>query len=127
MRSAPLFVLLLTLGCAQKHPPALLVEGLRSSPSAYRGDGPWVNGLMPRYSAVDVKPVAHEYAFALNVDPSVPTTAPEADASRGDLSKGSRFVDVYGSTIFGDEGKGEMYLLHVGFGEYFRDHQSLSL
>jgi hypothetical protein len=127
MRSAPLFVLLLTLGCAQKHPPELLVERLPASPSAYRGDALQVNGLMTRYSAADVNPVAYEYAFALDVDPSAPTTAPEAVVRPGDFSKGTRFANVYGSTIFGDEGKGEMYLLHVGFGEYFRDYQSISL
>ena len=83
---------------------------------------------MTRYSAADVDAVSHEYAYAQNVDPSAPpTTAPEAIAGRGDFSKDSRFATVYGSTIFGDEGKGEMYLLHVGFGEYFRDYQSISL
>jgi hypothetical protein len=64
------------------------------------------------------------------MDVSAPTTAPDpADAAvrRGDFAKGTRFANVYGSTLFGDEGKGEMYLLHVGAGTHVADYQSVSL
>jgi hypothetical protein len=34
---------------------------------------------------------------------------------------------VYGSAIFGDSGKGEMYLAHIGFGYYFEDYEAINL
>jgi len=127
MRNAPLIALLLTLGCAQKHAPELLVEGHLAFPRAPGGDAADVGGLITLHSTAGLNPVSQDYVYAQNADPSVPATAPEAVVRPGDFSKGTRFADVYGSTIFGDEGKGEMYLLHVGFGQYFRDYQSISL
>ena len=46
---------------------------------------------------------------------------------KGHFDKGTWFASVYGSTIFGDENKGEMYLLHVGLGYHVADYQSISL
>ncbi|MHC4306752.1 MAG: hypothetical protein ACYSW2_20075, partial [Planctomycetota bacterium] len=57
-----------------------------------------------------------------------PEAAPDAaDAAApllGEFSKTTWVGTVYGSAIFGDSGKGEMYLAHVGFGYYFEDYQA---
>lgn len=130
MRSVPLIALLLTLGCAAKHPPELIAEG-PARPWAYKGDVPNVEGSITWYSAAaaaDVDGISSEYVGAQDVDASVPpATAPDVAMRLGEFRKDARFASVYGSTIFGDEGKGEMYLLHVGFGSYFQDYQSISL
>ena len=127
MRSAPLIALLLTLGCAQTYPPELIVEGHPARPWAYEGDAPDVEGSITWDSAADVDGISREHVRAQNIDASVPATAPDVAVRPGDFSKGKTFVNVYGSTIFGDEGKGEMYLLHVGFGSHIADYQSISL
>jgi hypothetical protein len=56
-----------------------------------------------------------------------PEAAPDAaDAAAapllGEFSKTTWVGNVYGSAIFGDSGKGEMYLAHIGFGYYFEDY-----
>ncbi|MHC4130122.1 MAG: hypothetical protein ACYTF2_15285, partial [Planctomycetota bacterium] len=60
-----------------------------------------------------------------------PEAAPDAaDAAaaplRGEFSKTTWVGNVYGSAIFGDSGKGEMYLAHIGFGYYFEDYQAIN-
>jgi hypothetical protein len=54
------------------------------------------------------------------------TPAPEP-AAPGEFEEGAWTFQTYGSAIFGDSGKGEMYLAHVGFGKYIRDDVSLNL
>ena len=130
MRNVPLIALLLTLGCVAKEPPKLVVEGPPARPRADDGDAPEVEGSITWYSAAaDVDGISREEVRAQDIDASVPpaTTAPDVAMRLGEFGKDTRFASVYGSTIFGDEGKGEMYLLHVGFGYYFEDYQSLSL
>ena len=128
MRTAALIALLLTLGCAEKYPPTLIVEGHPARPWAYEGDAPEVKGSITWHSPADLDRISRDDVRAKNIDFSAPTTtAPEAVVRRGDFSKETRFASVYGSTIFGDEDKGEMYLLHGGVGYYFQDYQSISL
>ena len=130
MRNVPLIALLLTLGCVAKYPPELVVEGPPAQPRADDGDAPEVEGSITWYSAAaDVDGISREEVRAQDIDASVPpaTTAPDVAMRLGEFGEDTRFATVYGSTIFGDEGKGEMYLLHVGFGYYFEDYQSLSL
>ncbi|MGB7156566.1 MAG: acyloxyacyl hydrolase [Tepidisphaeraceae bacterium] len=127
----------MTLGCAEKYPPKLIVEGHPARPWAYEGDAPDVKEPITWHSAADLDRIAGEYVRAQNIDLSAPATttapapatatAPEVVERRGDFSKETRFASVYGSTNFGDAGKGEMYLLHVGFGYHFEDYQSISL
>ena len=45
----------------------------------------------------------------------------------GEFSKTTWVQNVYGSAIFGDSGKGQMYLGHVGFGYYFEDYEAINL
>ena len=78
-------------------------------------------------AAPDVDGISREEVRAQNIDASAPTTTPDVAMRLGEFSKGKKFANVYGSTIFGDEGKGEMYLLHVGFGSHVADYQSISL
>lgn len=55
--------------------------------------------------------------------------APEPDPGNGDphdaFRKGATTATVYGSAIFGDSGKGEMYLLHAGAHRFVEEDQSL--
>jgi hypothetical protein len=132
MRSAPVTALLLTLGCAEKCPPELIVEGHPARPWAHEGDAPHVKGPITGYSAADVDRAPCEYVLAEIMDLSVPTTTTTTTPDvvvehRGEFTKETRFAIVYGSTIFGDEGKGEMYALHGGVGYYVEDYQSVSL
>jgi len=130
MRNVPLIALLLTLGCVAKYPPELVVEGPPAQPRADDGDAPEVEGSITWYSAAaDVDGISREEVRAQDIDASVPpaTTAPDVAMRLGEFGKDTRFASVYGSTIFGDEGKGEMYALHGGVGYYVEDYQSVSL
>ena len=84
-------------------------------------------GSTAPYWEADLDQVSRESVPAKSVDSSVPATAPDAIVPPGDFTKGTRFANVYGSMIFGDAGKGEMYLLHTGLGYHFADYQSISL
>lgn len=106
MRRALLIVLLLAPGCAATYPPALIRKAGPARPLADEGHAPDVEVAVPAEN------------MDLSAGPGVVL---------GDLSRGARFANVYGSTIFGDEGKGEMHLLHTGVGYHFLDYQSLSL
>ncbi|MHC5024084.1 MAG: acyloxyacyl hydrolase [Planctomycetota bacterium] len=55
-----------------------------------------------------------------------PTDVPAAPAP-GAFSKETWTGHVLGSAIFGDSGKGEMYLVHAGFGYFFEDYQSINV
>ena len=130
MRNAPLIALLLFLGCAQNYSPLLIVDGHSARPAAGEGDAPDVKESITRYSATaGLERVWREDVRQAKMDVSAATTtAPQViRAPRGDFSKGTRLASVYGSTIFGDEGKGEMYLLHGGVGTYFKDYESINL
>ena len=129
MRSVPVIALLLTLGCAQNYPPRLIGDGQPARPWADDGDAPDVKGSITRYSAAaDLERIGWQDVRATNMDLSAATTTTHVIAAPpGHFSKGKRFASVYGSTLFGDEGKGEMYLLHGGVGSYFMDYQSISL
>ena len=112
MRNALLIALLFALGCAGN-------------------DAADVTGAVARDSAAaNLDGISRGDVRAKDVDVSAttaPTTAPDAGTRPGDFAKGTRFASVYGSTIFGDEGKGEMYLLHAGVGYYIADYQSINL
>src|SRR5688572_5839899 len=122
MRSAPLIALLLFLGCAAKHPTPLIVDEHPAWPSAQEKDAPGGLASIWRYSAADSGGISREGARPTYMDlsPPPPTTAPDDVVEpAGDFSKGKRFASVYGSALFGDAGKGEMYLLHGSFGYHF--------
>jgi hypothetical protein len=129
MRSAPLIALLLFLGCAAKHPVPLIVDGRPARPWAQERDAPGGLASITRYSAADSGRISRADVRATYMDFSPPpTTAPDDVVEPpGDFSKGKRFASVYGSALFGDAGKGEMYLLHGSFGYHFADYQSISL
>lgn len=55
------------------------------------------------------------------------STLPESSTSPAEFSAGSWTFNTYGSAIFGDSGKGEMYLAHVGAGYYLGDYASLNI
>lgn len=45
----------------------------------------------------------------------------------GEFSKTTWVGNMYGSAIFGDSGKGEMHVVHIGFGYYFEDYEAINL
>ncbi len=53
--------------------------------------------------------------------------APGDGDTRDAFRTGATMATVYGSAIFGDSGKGEMYLAHVGVHRFVEDDQSLGL
>jgi hypothetical protein len=58
---------------------------------------------------------------------AAPDAADPAAPLLGEFAKTTWVGNVYGSAIFGDSGKGEMYLAHIGFGYYFEDYQTINL
>ena len=125
MRSVLLIVLLLAPGCAERYAPGLISEGDRAWPLADEGRATDVRASITGHSAAGLGRISGEAVPAGNIDLPMPTTA--RDAVLGDLGRGTRVASVYGSTIFGDQGKGEMHLLHAGVGYHFLDYQSISL
>ena len=53
-------------------------------------------------------------------------TNPLKDRANG-FSKGSRKWQTYASAAAGDQGKGEMYALHVGYGYFLLDYLSINI
>jgi hypothetical protein len=112
------------------------VTVLVSASAGARGDKP--SGF-----ATGFDEAALALVTTLSFDPPPPEPAPvesladapeaasdAADAAApllGEFAKTTWVGNVYGSAIFGDSGKGEMYLAHIGFGYYFEDYQAINL
>ncbi len=106
------------------------VTVLVSASVGARGDKP--SGFATGFDEAALALMTH-----LSFNPPPPEAAPveppadAADAAAapllGEFSRTTWVGNVYGSAIFGDSGKGEMYLAHIGFGYYFEDYQSVNL
>ena len=106
------------------------VTVLVSASAGARGDEP--SDFAPGFDEAALALMTH-----LSFNPPPPEPAPveppadAADAAAapllGEFSKTTWVGNVYGSAIFGDSGKGEMYLAHIGFGYYFEDYQAINL
>ena len=75
-------------------------------------------------------PLALMTHLSFDRPPTEPAPDPAGAAAApllGEFRKSTWVGNLYGSAIFGDSGKGEMYLVHVGFGYYFEDYESIHL
>jgi hypothetical protein len=63
---------------------------------------------------------------ATNLTVNSATKNPEKGQSN-DFSRGSQKWQTYASAAAGDQGKGEMYALHLGYGYFLRDYLSVNI
>lgn len=127
MRNVLVIALLFLLGCAGKYPAEVIVERQSTGLRAFETASPEVAGASKGYSPEELDGVSGHDVVALVADSTAPATAPEEQRRLGDFSKGSWLANVYGSAIFGDTGKGEMYALHTGVAYHFLDYQSIGI